>query len=101
MRVEWVVVLCAVVGCGSAEPEEDRPRRCERLRDHLVDLRLATASGLTRAEIEQHRVTMQTSLDARFIASCAERMTDEQLACALRADNAQAASACTSTPTSH
>jgi hypothetical protein len=93
MRRLVVAMTMAVSGCGGSEPREgDEPsRRCERMRDHLVDLRLADATGIDR---EGSRALMRSALGDDFIDSCARTLTTEQIECALRAASAELAAAC-------
>ena len=95
-------VACATAACGGAEPESEvRARQCEQVREHLVDLRLETASGLTPQEVKQHRSALRASLDDGFLARCAETLTESQLSCIVDAKDAAAASACSRAPTSN
>lgn len=77
------------IGCGADEPSP-RPR-CEQLRDHLIDVRLA---NMDAADREAHRTTMRASLDGEFMAQCAKLPTT-RVNCALAASDAAGVRACT------
>lgn len=62
-----------------------------RLRDHLVDLELATAMGVDR---DAHRKAMQRALGDGFVSSCEARLSETDVACALRARDSAAVAAC-------
>jgi hypothetical protein len=68
-------------GCGS-EPTRVTARECESLRDHLVEMRLATVT----ADVEQHRAALRASLSA-FVSTCVSDITSEQLKCAMAAND--------------
>ena len=80
-------ILLAFSNC-----EETRAKQCEKLREHLVDLRAAQTEGIDEAA---HREALKEALGGdRFVASCASTLTDEELDCALRAQDQTAAAAC-------
>jgi hypothetical protein len=90
MRRWWTFAFAAMLGCASSEDadgEETRARQCSRLRDHLIELRLAG----TDANVEAHRTAMREALGDAFIDQCSTQLTTRQLDCALGAkDRAQA-----------
>jgi hypothetical protein len=114
-------LLCIAVIVGACSTG-DRAR-CQKLRDHLVDLRLAGASAaterppalpkpadpqpagiaastptqrpLTEAEIAAHRRVLSQALGENFVSSCEKTLSPKQLDCALAAADSPAAAACT------
>jgi hypothetical protein len=59
------------------------------MRDHLVDLR---AAGIN-ADRDEHREVLRRALGTEFLESC-ERMSDDQVACILNADDSAEAAGC-------
>ncbi len=92
-RVAWGLML--LMGCaGDAQDDGVATRkRCEKLRDHLVELRLADASGIDHAA---HREAMQRALGDDFIGSCTSSLTPTQVTCALDAKDTASATSCSS-----
>jgi hypothetical protein len=84
--------ISLVAACTADEPTP--AQRCERVRDRLIDLRLANASGV---DINAHRIAMKHALGRDFIESCTTRMTTAQQRCVLDARDASAAMACATT----
>jgi hypothetical protein len=82
---------CALAGC--AEPAS-KTQQCEQLRDHLVELRLDAARGLSEPARAQHRQALVASLGPDFVTTCADRTSEDELRCALAAATTQVASAC-------
>ena len=100
--VKWLLVASMAIGCGGGGEEDEikaRSDQCERLRDHLVALRLATATNLGK-ELEQHRAALTQALGPQFIETCTKNTSEAQLACALSAQDSQAATDC-NTPTTN
>lgn len=89
LLITLVVSSCAASG----DSGESRVAQCERLRDHLVDLRIGNA----KVDAEAHRAALRDALGDRFVDSCSSSVTAEQLQCALRADSAAKAVDCTKT----
>jgi hypothetical protein len=65
----WVLVLILVAACQDMPNEDDRAddKLCGALRDHLVDLRLANATGV---DLAAHRQAMKEALGGEFLTSC-------------------------------
>jgi hypothetical protein len=61
------------------------------VRDHLVELQLAAASGVDRTA---HRQAMEAALGADFAARCADSLTAGQADCVLASPDPAAAAAC-------
>jgi hypothetical protein len=91
-----ILLICAVLGliawCGGHNVDGAAARtRCESLRDHLVDLRVANASSLDR---EAHRAAMVKALGDSFVADCQSKLGAAEVHCALHAPDMTAAAAC-------
>ena len=87
-------VLLLTACTSSVEEEPIDTRRCERLRDHLVDLQVADihiAAGIDR---EAHRRAMTAALGSSFVSSCVEKLTETQVDCALDTNDLAAVAAC-------
>lgn len=96
MRVIAVVaiVLCACSGGDDEATAASRQARCERLRDHVIDLRLASA---TNVDVAAHRQAMRQALGDDFVTACTGTMTEAQVDCALAAADSDAVTACSKT----
>jgi hypothetical protein len=118
-----LLCIVAIVGACSWSSSTGDRAKCQQLRDHLVDLRLAGANAaterppalpapaeqlpagiatstptqrpLTDAEIAAHRHVLSQALGDDFISSCAKTLSPKQLACAQAAADSTAAAACT------
>lgn len=87
----------ALAACGADEIPDDEERAatpCEELRDHLVDLRVGSATG-TADELAQHRAAMRRALGDDFVQSCEDNLGPTQIACSTAAADLAAVSACT------
>jgi hypothetical protein len=94
-RAVWILLVSIVVVFGACASRDEDGRastsRCEKLRDHLVDLRLADASGVDR---EAHRKVMQRALGDDFVTSCTSSLSGAQIKCALDAKTLSDATSC-------
>src|SRR6187402_3109081 len=89
-----IVVLVVVAGGCSGDDEESgtsHMTRCEKLRDHVIDLRLSQAPGV---DVDAHRKIIRNALGVDFLKSCSENLSEAQVDCALVAADSQAAAAC-------
>jgi len=85
-------LLVALLSCGACSSTDTVDRaKCERLRNHVIDLRLQETKVLTPAELAQHRAAMTQALGDSFISSCEKSMSLEQINCAMRASDLHAA----------
>ena len=80
----------AAVGC--AAKEETRARKCERLRDRVIDLRV---EGVPERDRAAHASALRQALSSSFADECMS-LSNRQLSCALGAADIGAAAACTS-----
>jgi hypothetical protein len=81
-----LIALVLLVGACTDHDVVDRAG-CTRLRDHVVDLRVADAAGELGGDVAQHRRAMKQALGEDFIANCVQAMSYEQLACSLKLTN--------------
>ena len=101
--IRCVGLVSLLIGCGGGSNEDEAPAsapQCERLRDHLVELRLATATNLGQA-LEQHRAALTQALGPEFVDTCTKTMSGAQVTCALAAQDSQAATECNGPTTSN
>lgn len=75
------------------EVQVDRDH-CQRLRDHLVDLRLGTAPK--GVDVKAHRTAMNEALGEGFVESCQQHTSVAELKCELAAADLNAAHSCVS-----
>jgi hypothetical protein len=88
-------IAILVLACGSIEDEgPPDPRRCEQLREHLVDLQVREVHVATGIDREAHRRAMTAALGRDFVTSCTTRLVASQIRCALDATDPVAAAAC-------
>ncbi len=95
--LKWLALGAVLVSCGGASDEDGtlaNTSQCERLREHIVDLRIGSATNL-RKDLEQHRAALTNALGPQFVEDCTKRMSAAQVTCALEARDAQAATECT------
>ena len=85
---------CALLGSllvgGCAADDESRQQKCERVREHFIELRV---SGLPPQNREPHRAALRQALGERFEDEC-KSLTDRQVACALAANDVVGATTC-------
>ena len=87
MRVSRVVLFAMlfVVACDESEDaaaigEDDvLQRRCSELREHVVDLRVASAT----VDREQHRNALRNALGDKYVNDCVHTYTVGAIECAL------------------
>ena len=92
--MQWLLVsvwVIAVAACAGAGDEPSRTEQCERLREHLIDLRVANTGDI---DVRAHRAAMEQALGTEFLTTCERSVSDRELACGLRAIDAQGALAC-------
>lgn len=76
------ILLAALVACASNSDEVTRTE-CERLREHLIDLRMDSISE----DREQHRASLARVTGEAFVTSCVEKTSAVSLRCALAASD--------------
>lgn len=96
MRTRFVlfgVILAWAVGCSKTNKVDHQ--QCEALRDHLVEVRLASAGSADGIDLAQHRRAMKVALGESFITGCERTMSVDELHCAMRATHLSDTRACT------
>ena len=89
--VKKILVLVAIgTGCATGGDSETKAQRCERLREHLIDVRFgdAPAEGAS-----SRREAMKRAMGNDFIDRCLQ-LEDEQLSCTLAAKDHKAVAGC-------
>jgi len=81
-----------IASCSSGGDGRPGAKQCERLREHLIDNQLAAATGVDKAA---HREALRTALGTEFITRCTQAMTDDQVDCALKANDDTTLHSCT------
>ena len=84
------LALTLTLACGGSDDERAEVTPCERMRDHLVELRLTSVTD----DRDEHREVLRRALGAEFIESCERSMSDDQVSCIVNADEAAEAAAC-------
>ena len=92
VRLIASIVLSVLAACSSSSEIEVDHTHCLQLRDHLVDLRLATAKGV---DVRAHKRAMTEALGERFVNGCQATLSSDQLECGLHARDLAHATACT------
>ena len=88
----FVVGLVPAGGCASDDDAASAStRRCTMLRDHLVELRLASAQGVDHVA---HRAAMQQALGDDFVTTCTSSLGEREIRCALDATDTATATSC-------
>lgn len=94
--------LLLVFACngGDDEGEGGLEKRCLRMRDHLIDLRLQQprepdSDPVRNASVAaQHRAALTAALGEDFAVRCATGMSEAQIDCVMAATDNQAVVAC-------
>jgi len=114
-RVLVVYSVVLLLGCTehSNELDESKEKLCERLRNHVVDLKVAqlaptvgpSAEELARmgekrppqaqpSVAEGHRAALTHALGDEYISTCVTSVTADQLACSLKAKDTDGLVSC-------
>ena len=89
-RAFTIATLALLAACSDSDDERAQHSVCERMRDHLVELRLATVGH----DREAHREVMRRAVGTDVVEACERSMSDDQVTCVLNAYDAAAAAAC-------
>lgn len=89
-RLSLFITLTSLLACSSDEHDGVSRTDCEKLRDHVVDLRMETVT----ADHDQHRAALRSSL-GDFVTTCTDSTSPEQLRCSLAAADFASLAACT------
>ena len=93
------LLLLAPLACaGAGDP--DRPDRedCARLRDHVIELRLAaadTSAKVAASDVAQHRAALQAAAGGSYVDDCRESRSPAEVSCLLAAADLDSVDACT------
>jgi hypothetical protein len=87
----WVCVAFAVTSGACSSNDDEVAMRCDRLRRHVVELRVQT---LPKADRAAHAAALDRALGDRFIADC-KAMTAKQRDCALASSETSEFASCT------
>ena len=92
-----VVGWLAVAACTHDDAVDTK--KCTKLRDHIVDLRLSDGDEVEGFDVAQHRAALTDALGDKFVADCANTMPIEQLRCEMKATDLRSASGCSARAT--
>lgn len=88
----WASALALYLsGCSDTHSIEVDREHCEKLRDHMIDLRVASATA--GVDVKAHRAAMEEALGDQFVDSC-ELLSPSELECSLHARDLASAAAC-------
>jgi len=90
------IAACADNREDKQSPVETREQACTKLRDHLIDLRLAGFDN----DREQHRRALSEAMGSAFVESCKQSFGDDEVACAMQATDDDTARNCFSASSS-
>jgi hypothetical protein len=92
IRLRWFLALVVAGWQATActDPEETLERKCARLREHVLELRLEAIPEQDRAA---HRQALSGALGNQFAEQC-QSLTVKQVDCALAATDVVASVAC-------
>ena len=91
MRCLAIVVAIMLGACASSDKSEHATQaQCERVRDHLVELRVAG----TQADARAHANAIKEALGSRFTDQCVATVDRAQVDCSLAAKDATSALSC-------
>ena len=89
-RVVLVLALGAANGCsGGAADAERTATACERLRDHVIDLRVAEV----HQDRDAHRAALRRAMGRGFVSTCMDQ-SDAHIDCEMKATTIDALRAC-------
>jgi hypothetical protein len=92
--MRWAVVLLVLYGCTSTEDSSPTRAQCQKLRAHVVELRVA---GLAATDADRHREALTASLGDEFVDRC-QQLSAAEVKCAFAAKDSTSVTACS---TSH
>jgi hypothetical protein len=85
-----IIVVLAACGSEPSPEQESAQPSCEKYREHLLDVRVASLS----THREKHRAALARSLGDGFVADCERRLTQADLDCAMAATTTEQLHAC-------
>jgi hypothetical protein len=96
-RAFGLATLLLALGGGCSSDEESRREQCERVRNHVVSLRLNDLPAVDEVgeqTREAHRSALTQALGDEFIGACEARYEKREIECALAARDVAAATTC-------
>lgn len=90
MRLTLALGFVLLTACGDDQAEEKQLTRCEQLREHVIDVRLADA---VQVDKDAHREVLRQSLGTEFLGGC-EKLSKEVVDCGLAAADSSTLAAC-------
>lgn len=84
-----VVAFASTSGCGDESPPQQDHAACQRLRDHVVDLRVAEVDQ----DRDAHRDALKRALGTEFMARC-ESQPRSRFDCEMKATNIDGLRSC-------
>jgi hypothetical protein len=95
-NARWLALCAAALFVNAcASEEESAEQKCQRLRDHVIGLRV---QDLPEGDRAAHRTALQQALGERFTDEC-RTLTSTQMQCAFGANDVVAAAACSTAST--
>lgn len=115
MKARHLIALGLFAACTSKEPT--KRELCEQLEDHVIDQRVRTIGAASAPDpfsagsafgrpdasekpvgpdVEGHRAAMKHALGSAYVDSCVEKLTEQQVKCALAAAEPTAVDHCQS-----
>jgi hypothetical protein len=91
------VICTALLGCGGGGG--DAAERCERVRDHLVELAASGGDALP-LDREDRATIVRRAMGDEFLTSCTSSMSEAHASCLLSATDSRQAARC-SVPRTH
>ena len=88
------MLFVVFVGCASHGDEQSRDKDCARVRDRMIELRLASVDGASGVDVAAHRRALENAVGRDLMSSCEKSMSAAQVKCVLAAKDAAAANAC-------
>jgi hypothetical protein len=90
--VATAVIATLVLACGSSN-DDSAAARCDRVREHLIDLSLSSHDA-TDDERARRAGVIRRAMGNEFLASCARSMDEARTDCILAAADSKSAAAC-------
>ena len=88
MMNRLLVLFALSAACGSSEPSEPDRATCERLRDHVVELRMYGEDN------PAHRKALNQALGEDFVTECRKNTSRAEIACAMAATDLEKLRSC-------
>lgn len=99
--LKWRALLLVAIACACSSSADVDQEQCERLREHLIDLRLQASGAPTDdlgkpVDLKPHRVALRQAMGEGFTNACLKDLSRAQLECELAARDSGAVSSCRS-----